>query len=166
MKRTLCLALAAALLFAGPALAIDPQEAAKQAYDAGDYATAAKELTTLAARGDAAAQYNLAIMYTQGKGVTKDYAAAAALFGKAARAGNALAQYDLAMMYRDGVGLDKDLSRAWLWFDLAALAQTGSDAAQSAKARDDVAKKMTPEELQDAHDMDESCRQTEIRYCD
>ena len=43
------------------------------AYDRGDYATALREFKPLAEQGDAYAQYNLGVMYHEGKGVIQDY---------------------------------------------------------------------------------------------
>ncbi len=43
------------------------------AYDRGDYATALKEYRPLAEQGHAAAQYNLGLMYANGKGVPQDF---------------------------------------------------------------------------------------------
>ena len=46
------------------------------AYQAGDFATALQEWTPLADQGRAIAQYNLGVMYNNGKGVPQDYAEA------------------------------------------------------------------------------------------
>ena len=43
------------------------------AYQAGDFATALAEWRPLAEQGDAAAQYNLALMYDNGEGVIEDH---------------------------------------------------------------------------------------------
>ena len=53
----------------------------------GDYATALKEFRPLAERGDAEAQYNLGVMYTNGHGVLKNDAVAVTLYRKAAEQG-------------------------------------------------------------------------------
>ena len=46
------------------------------AYQRGDFATAIREFRPLAEAGNAWAQYNLGVMYRNGKGVPKDYAEA------------------------------------------------------------------------------------------
>ena len=51
-------------------------ESAKAAYEAGVYETAFKKLLPLAEAGDAEAQYNLGVMYSEGLGVQQDYAEA------------------------------------------------------------------------------------------
>ncbi len=43
------------------------------AIKSGDYATAVREFAALAEQGDAAAQFNLALMYKNGQGVPQDY---------------------------------------------------------------------------------------------
>ncbi len=60
------------VLVAAPAWAAD-FEAGWQAYKRGDYATALKEFRALAEQGDADAQFNLGVMYAEGRGVPKDY---------------------------------------------------------------------------------------------
>ena len=47
-------------------------EAGEEAYERFDYATALKEWRPLAEQGDAAAQYNLGVMYREGQGVPQD----------------------------------------------------------------------------------------------
>jgi len=42
------------------------------AYQSGDYATALREWGTLAEQGDSSAQFNLGLMYRNGKGVLQD----------------------------------------------------------------------------------------------
>ena len=57
------------------------------AYERGDYATALREFRPLADQGDAAAQYNLGIMYSEGRGVQQGDAEAVRWFRKAAPVG-------------------------------------------------------------------------------
>jgi len=80
------------------------------AYEKGDYATALMEFRVLAEQGDAIAQYNLGLMYANGRGVPRDYV------------------------------------QARMWLNLAAA--QGNELAR--KARDIVAKKMTPAQLAEA----------------
>ncbi len=60
------------LLVGTSAFSADYQKGAA-AYESGDYATALRELEPLAEQGDARAQYNLGLMYHQGRGVPQDY---------------------------------------------------------------------------------------------
>ncbi|MDR3498102.1 MAG: tetratricopeptide repeat protein [Parvibaculum sp.] len=160
--------LAAALFCFGilPALASDPQSEARAAIDAGDYAKAAKLLQALADKGDGAAAFNLGVMYGRGQGVAKSDVIAASWFEKAARDGNALAQLDLGIMYRNGQGVAIDFPHSYMWLDVAASNLTGADGAQAMKFRDDVAKRMTPQQLQDAQDMSDNCKLAGVKSCD
>ncbi len=54
------------------------------AYGRGDYATALREFRPLAEQGDAAAQYNLGLMYDEGQGVPQDFVQAYMWFSLAA----------------------------------------------------------------------------------
>ena len=68
---------AAVVAILAPACAASQDfDAGVRALDAGDYATALQEWRPLAEQGDAAAQYNLGLMYHHGDGVTQDHAEA------------------------------------------------------------------------------------------
>jgi len=73
-----------------------------------------------AAKGDAAAQFNLGIMYDFGRGVVKDEAEAVKWYRKAADQGHAKAQYNLGIMYAEGQGVPKDEAEAVKWYRKAA----------------------------------------------
>ena len=57
------------------------------AYDRGDYATAVQGFLVHAEQGDAAAQFNLGVMYNNGRGVLKDEAEAVRWYRLAADQG-------------------------------------------------------------------------------
>lgn len=86
----------------------------------GDYATALREWTPLAAQGDVEAQYNLGVLYMDGKGVARDYEAAVGWFRKSAEAGHPPAQHNLALMYANGAGVTRNYPEAVKWFRKAA----------------------------------------------
>ncbi|MCX5727856.1 MAG: sel1 repeat family protein, partial [Nitrospirae bacterium] len=48
-------------------------QAGMDANNRGDYASALREWRPLAEQGDAAAQYNLGVLYEKGRGVPQDY---------------------------------------------------------------------------------------------
>jgi TPR repeat protein len=73
--------------------------AGKRAYQEKDYATAFKELTPLAEKGNADAQLILGKMYWMGQGVLKDPDQAMKLFKASAMQGNADAQFFLGSIY-------------------------------------------------------------------
>ena len=72
-----------------------------------------------AAQGKAYAQYNLGMMYDQGRGVRKDYAEAVKWYLLAAQQGNAHAQYNLGVMYSQGQGVRQNKTVAKQWFGKA-----------------------------------------------
>lgn len=115
------LALATVLSFMAftPVAAQDYQKGL-DAYAAGDYTTVLQEWTPLAEAGDASVQYNLGLMYANGKGVPQDYAEAIRWYRLAADQGDAKAQYHLGSMYRQGKDVPQDYAEAVRWHRLAA----------------------------------------------
>ena len=71
-------------------------------------------------QGDAAAQYNLGLMYANGRGVPQDLAQAVSWTRKAADQGLADAQFDLGLMYAKGRGVPQDDAQAVSWYRKAA----------------------------------------------
>ncbi len=94
-------------------------------------------------------QFALGAMYAMGQGVSKNYAEAVKWYRKAAEQGNARAQYSLGFMYGKGQGVSQDYVRAHMWYSLSA-ANGGKD---GPKARDIVAKRMTPAQIAEAQKM-------------
>jgi TPR repeat protein len=90
------------------------------AYYRQDYETALQEWRPLAQQGEAAAQYNLGVMYERGEGVAKDEAEAVRWYTQAAAQGHADAQYNLGVMYSQGRGVVKDEAEAVRWYRKAA----------------------------------------------
>ena len=86
----------------------------------GDYATAMRFWRPLTDQGNAAAQYNIGVLYELGQGVLQDYAQALVWFRKAAVQENAFAQAALGEMYADGWGVPKDYAQAAAWYRKAA----------------------------------------------
>ena len=79
--------------------------------------------------GNAAAQFDLGIMYRAGAGVPKDEVEAVKWYRKSAEQGNDRAQFNLGFMYATGDGVPKDAVEAVKWYRLAA--EQGTAAAQS-----------------------------------
>ena len=69
--------------------------------------------------GDAIAQYNLGLMYEQGKGVPKDYKEAVKWFTKAAEQGLADAQSMVGVCHADGLGVAKNPIEGYAWYNIA-----------------------------------------------
>jgi TPR repeat protein len=73
-----------------------------------------------AARGDAAAQCGLGMMYALGQGAPQDNAQAALWYRKAAEQRYAKAQDYLGYLYYDGQGVPQDSTQAAVWYRKAA----------------------------------------------
>jgi hypothetical protein len=70
--------------------------------------------------GDAAAQYDLGVLYARGDGLVQDYASAASWFRAAAAQGNIVAQYNLGVLYERGLGVSRNETEALNWYRSAA----------------------------------------------
>ncbi len=79
------------------------------------------DLRKKAEQGNADAQFGLAMMYRNGRGVTRDDVEAVKGYRLAAEQGYAKAQYNLALMYDKGSGVTRDDVEAWAWFNMAAI---------------------------------------------
>ena len=90
------------------------------AYNMKDYVTALSEWSTLAEQGSVSAQFNLGMMYAEGKGVSQDDTIAVRWFMLAAERGNVSAQVNLGFMYQYGKGVTKNEEEAVRWYRLAA----------------------------------------------
>ena len=124
-------------------------EAAKAAYERGDFSAAAYLSKPLAEKGDAMSQIGLGFLYFSGKGVAKDYVEAARWYQKAADQGNASGQHSLGRMYAAGLGVNQDYVTAYKWFNLA----VGNGDATANRSRDEVAMKMTPGQIAEAQSL-------------
>lgn len=80
----------------------------------------------LAHKGDADAQFGLALKYSLG--AVPDYLQAADWYRKAAEQNHGLAQFNLGMMYASGQGVERDAGQSTQWFRKAA--QQGDAGAQ------------------------------------
>ena len=79
-----------------------------------------ENLRRLAEQGDILAQYNLALMYYEDKGVEQNFEEAFQWIKKAANQGYAKAQYNLALMYYEGEGVEQNFEEAFQWIKKAA----------------------------------------------
>lgn len=82
------------------------------AYRQGDFERAMREWEPLAVRGDRIAQFNLGLMYENGKGAARDKARAAHWYRRSAAQGYADAQNNLGRMYFMGDGVAEDYAEA------------------------------------------------------
>jgi hypothetical protein len=91
------------------------------AYQAGDLPLAVKEFRAAAEAGNADAQFNMALMYERGIGVSKDEQESVVWYQKSAEQGNSNAQFNLAVMYENGRGTTVDYYQAHQWYRKAAV---------------------------------------------
>ena len=91
------------LLFAAPDWA--DTAAGMQAFKNKDYGKAFKEWKEAADAGQAEAQFDLGVLYAQGKGVLRDLTTAERWYRKSADQGNAEAEFALGQMYSRGWGV-------------------------------------------------------------
>ena len=121
MKKTLAtLILGLMLTIGGSIVCAGPLEDGLAAAQRGDYATALRLWRPLADRGNASAQHNLGVMYSNGHGVPQDYIEAVKWYRKAAEQGFADAQFNLGNIYLNGRGVPQDYAEAVKWYRLAA----------------------------------------------
>ncbi len=65
------------------------------------------------------AQYRLAVLHDQGRGIEQDFGEAVRWYRRAADLGHAKSQYNLAMMYDLGEGVERDQAEAAAWYRVA-----------------------------------------------
>ena len=132
------------------------------ASDKGDLATAVRLWISSAEQGNVSAQSKLGVMYSFGQGVAQDYKTGVKWYTLAAEQGLAQAQSNLGWMYDKGRGVAQDYVKAHMWFNIAAI-DGKSDAI---KSRDDLAKKMTPAQIEKAQEAASRCIKQNFKNCD
>jgi TPR repeat protein len=70
--------------------------------------------------GDAAAQYDVAVLYARGEGLVQDFVSAASWFHAAAAQGSIPAEYNLGVLYERGLGVAPSSIEALNWYRSAA----------------------------------------------
>jgi TPR repeat protein len=134
----------AALAVAVPAFA--DFQAGLDAFQKGDYTTAAKEWRPLAEGGDPIAQFNFGLLYVDGRGVPQSYAEAANWFRRAAEQDYPQAQHNLGAMYATGQGVKRDYIQAYKWLNICA----GKGNTGCVTQRDLLGKKLKPAQIAEA----------------
>ncbi len=141
--RTIAFALA---LLATPVAA--ELEAARDLMDAGRFEEAYAALWPAARSGNAEAEELIGVIYAMGLGRPRDDQRAFEWYLRAAMKGHPGAQSGVGWYYEVGRGLPApDLMRAYMWYTLSAI---GGDP-DAAISLEEVAKKMTAEEINKAH---------------
>ncbi|MBV2359898.1 sel1 repeat family protein [Thalassococcus sp. CAU 1522] len=125
-------------------------EEARDLMEAGRFVEARDALWPAARSGNADAEELIGVMYALGLGVEQDYVRAFEWYLRSAMKGHPGAQSGVGWYYETGLGLPApDLVRAYLWYRLSTI---GGDP-DAAISVEEVAKKMTPEEIEYAHDL-------------
>lgn len=154
--KTAWIVLAVASLVVAAPMAAD-FAAGLAAYQKQDYAGALKEWQPLADGGSPDAQYNVALLYLDGRGVPQNYEQAAKWFERAANQGQVQAQHNLGAMYGKGEGVKKDYVQAYKWLSLCAAKGNGGCLTQ----RDLVQKKLKGSKLAEAQRVASEWKPTE-----
>ena len=102
-----------------------------------------------AEQGEAEAQYNLGLMYANGRGVPENDAEVVKWFRIAAEQGFAPAQNDLGLMYANGTGGPQDDVLAYAWLNLAV--EQGNELASENK--DKLQTRMTTTQMARAQEL-------------
>jgi TPR repeat protein len=93
-----------------------------------DYTTAFNEWKAAAEEGQPEAEFDLGVLYAQGRGVKRDLTLAEQWYRKAAEQGNAEAEFALGQMYARGWGVPRDEADAIRWFQMANAPETDGPA--------------------------------------
>ena len=123
-------------------------ELARDLMEEGKFKEAMKELVPAARSGNADAEELIGIMYAMGLGVQRDDIRAFDWYLRSSMKGHPGAQSGVGWYYETGRGMPApDLIRAYTWYVLSAI---GGDP-DAAISQEEVIKKMTPEEIKQAH---------------
>jgi hypothetical protein len=131
------------------------------ARDRGDYSAAFNTFKQLASSGDASSQFQLSLLYSAGKGVRVDNKQALYWLQQAATRGNAQAQSNLGVAFNMGRGVPQDSIKAYAWLSIAAAVGDS----MTATNRDVAARKLSPQQLEQAKGLAKDCQQGNFKPC-
>jgi hypothetical protein len=144
-----CQSLVLSLLIVSVLPALADFHAGLDAFNKGDYTTAAKEWRPLADAGDPVAQFNLGLLYVDGHGVPQSDAEAVNWFRRAAEQDYTPAQHNLGAMYGTGQGVKRDYVQAYKWLNICAAKGNAGCIAQ----RELIAKKLKRGQISQAQEL-------------
>jgi len=134
------------IFIAAPALS--EIEQARDFLETGQFNAAYNALWPAARSGNADAEELIGVMYAMGLGVERDDQRAFEWYLRSSMKGHPGAQSGVGWYYEVGRGMPApDLVRAYMWYTLSAI---GGDP-DAAISREEVVKKMTQEEINQAH---------------
>ena len=90
------------------------------AFGRGEFDQAFRHWMPLAQAGDPVAQFNIGILFEQGRGAAQDPAEAMRWYLRAAKTGDVVSQFKLGLIYAEGEGFSQNYSEAAKWYLLAA----------------------------------------------
>lgn len=144
-----------------PLVLADEYDDALATYNKQDYKAALLLFKNSAQQGNAKAQSFLGFLYDKGEGVPQDYAEAVKWYRLAAQQGSVAGQMKLGLMYFYGQGVPQDHVKAHLWLNLAA----ASGGVFPGLVRDEVAVKMTPQQIAEAQKLARDCVANKLKGC-
>ena len=112
-----------------------------------DYGEALRWARLAAEQGNASGQSVIGMAYRSGNGVARDPAEAARWLRLGAEQGDVTAQTFLGLLYLGGDGVAQDDVSAYVWLTLA---DASGQTVGPGRARDRLARRMTPEQLSEA----------------
>ena len=128
-----------------------------------DYAEAVRWYKLAAQQGYAPSQSQLGNMYEKGQGVfKKDYAEALKWYKLSAEQGEEWGLVYLARMYSDGNGVARDNLKAHSLYNMA----VAKGSRLGSLWRDDLAKIMSPQQINDAQKLARDCQAKQFKGCD
>ncbi len=104
-----------------------------------------------AMKGEAEAQFELGKNYEAGRiGLPKDLSQAQHWYCEAASQGDPYAAASLGILFNFGKGVKRDYLQAYVWYDRALAHLTGGNRDSVVEMRDNLAGKLTPEQIAEA----------------
>jgi len=148
MRQALVRVTLAFLLAASAVPAAADISRARDLMEANRFKEAMQEFLPAAQAGNADAEELIGVMYAMGLGVERDDRRAFEWYLRAAMKGHPGAQSGVGWYYEIGRGMPApDLVRAYMWYVLSAI---GGDP-DAAISQEEVVKKMTKKQIEDAH---------------
>ena len=141
----------------------DSLKDATTAFARKEYAAALKLFRPLAEKGNALAQYKVALMHKMGLGVPKSEKEARKWSRLAAKQGNAEAQQLLGSLYYKASGEESpDVLLAYVWYEMSAT-QGNSEAQKDLVS---LTKEMAPQQLAGAREKAQKCKSSGYEQCE
>ena len=119
------------------------------------------ETKALAEQGDATAQYNLGVMYIEGRGISEDGIEGVKWFRLAAEQGLSEAMHGIGSTYAYGLGVPENTLRAYIWHSLA----TANGYERAKEFRDIAAGRLAPEQLSTGQELATKCYESGFKDC-